>query len=271
MSAEDTLLTCSVLNTRLDPHGGLNHRTPSVCCGSCGSTQKGLCLACSYGNEMNGRIKRVPKISGLRHPIAGPAGLLVIVFMATAVVACGIGSPDSRSDSPAVSAGRGQTCGVRDDGSIACWGDDYSGRATPPEGQFTYVSAGDYHSCGVRDDGTIVCWGNDDHGQATPPKGRFVSVSAGLAHACGVTRDGSAACWGGANTHGQATPPEDPFASVSVGDAHVCGLMDDGSIACWGNDDHGQATPPKGRFVSVSAGGDHTCGVRDDGSVVCWG
>ena len=138
-----------------------------------------------------------------------PAALAVLLVITAAVAACGVGSPDSRSDPATVSAGRGHSCGVRDDSTVVCWGDDYSGRATPPTGRFSSVSAGDYHTCGVRDDGTVACWGNDDRGQATPPEGRFSSVNAGLAHTCGVKKDGSVACWGGGgNTHGQATPPE---------------------------------------------------------------
>ena len=34
------------------------------------------------------------------------------------------------------------------------------------------VSAGFYHSCGVRSDGTVACWGDNSSGQASPPGGR---------------------------------------------------------------------------------------------------
>ena len=53
------------------------------------------------------------------------------------------------------------------------------GQATPPAGTFTQVSAGMYHTCGVRTDGTLACWGNNNSGQATPPGGTFTQVSAG--------------------------------------------------------------------------------------------
>src|SRR5687767_569281 len=50
-----------------------------------------------------------------------------------------------------VSAGYGAySCGVRGDGTIACWGSDTWGRATPLPGTFTEVSAGDVHACAVR-------------------------------------------------------------------------------------------------------------------------
>ena len=48
----------------------------------------------------------------------------------------------------------------------------------PTAGSFDSVSAGNYHTCGVRSDGSVACWGNNEDGQATPPAGSFVSVSA---------------------------------------------------------------------------------------------
>ena len=180
-----------------------------------------------------------------------------------------------------VSAGYVDTCGVKVDGSIACWGwnkDAFGmnevGQATPPAGEFVSVSAGEYHTCGVKVDGSVACWGNDDAGQATPPAGEFTSVSAGKDHTCGVRRDGSVACWGSSSS-GQVTPPAGEFASVSAGEDHNRGVQRDGSVACWGYDADGQATPPAGEFASVSAGGyyfdDHTCGVQRGGTVACWG
>ena len=74
-------------------------------------------------------------------------------------------------------------------------------RSSPPAGSFVSVSAGWVHTCGVRSNGSVACWGSDywdgDYaGRATPPAGSFVSVSAGLAHTCGVRSNGSVACWG---------------------------------------------------------------------------
>ena len=105
------------------------------------------------------------------------------------------------------------------------------------------VSAGGYHTCGVRTDGTLACWGLNGDGQATPPAGTFSQVSAGLSHTCGVRTDGTLACWGD-NTWGQATPPAGTFSQVSAGDYHTCGVKTDGTLACWGDDFDGQATPP---------------------------
>ena len=186
-------------------------------------------------------------------------------------------APPAPTASPfvSVSAGDLHTCGVRSDGSVACWGanywfGDYYGQATPPTGSFVSVSAGTAHTCGVRNNGSVACWGRDFRGAATPPAGSFDSVRAGWGHTCGLRSDGSVACWGD-NEYGAATPPAGSFDSVNAGDVHTCGVRSNGSVACWGDDDDGKATAPAGSFVSVSAGDEHTCGVRSNGSVACWG
>ena len=125
----------------------------------------------------------------------------------------------------------------------------------PPASPFASVSAGRYHTCGVKNDGSVACWGYNEDGQATPPAGSFVSVTAGSFHTCGVRSDGSVACWGD-NEDGQATPPAGSFVSVSAGGDHTCGVRANGSVACWGSNLRGRATPPAGSFVSVSAGSD---------------
>ena len=85
-----------------------------------------------------------------------------------------------------ISAGYEHTCGVRADGSVACWGRAEGGQALPPEGKFAYVSGGYRHTCGVRADSSVACWGWNQDGQTTPPEGEFASVNAGVSHTCGV-------------------------------------------------------------------------------------
>jgi alpha-tubulin suppressor-like RCC1 family protein len=56
-------------------------------------------------------------------------------------------------------------CGLKTDGTLACWGDNGFGQSTPPAGTFTQVAAGGYHACGVKTDGAFVCWGDNNSGQ----------------------------------------------------------------------------------------------------------
>ena len=56
----------------------------------------------------------------------------------------------------------------------------------PPEGPFASVSSGSQHTCGVRTDGSVACWGLGLDGQSSPPGGTFISVSSGFLHTCGV-------------------------------------------------------------------------------------
>ena len=34
------------------------------------------------------------------------------------------------------------------------------------------VTAATYHTCGLRNDGTLACWGRNTYGIATPPNGK---------------------------------------------------------------------------------------------------
>ena len=58
------------------------------------------------------------------------------------------------------------------------------------------LSEGLNHTCVVEADGSVACWGDNSYGQASPPAGQFISISAALWHTCAVRADGSAACWG---------------------------------------------------------------------------
>ena len=81
------------------------------------------------------------------------------------------------------------------------------GEASPPEREtFTDISSGHYHTCGLREDGSVACWGDNDYGAASPPEGEtFTTISSGMGHTCGLREDGSARCWGD-NSEGQSSP-----------------------------------------------------------------
>lgn len=183
-----------------------------------------------------------------------------------------------------VSTGSDSTCAILDDGSLACWGSDFSGQlgdgragvdvnpapvhvALPVGRAAVAVSAGE-SACALLDDGSIVCWGRNYAGElgngtttgssrpvrvALPPAHRATGLMAGDGGACAVLEDGSAVCWGrdvtGAGT--EAGPyPQQPTSSTPQ---PVTGL------------------PPGRRVQALSGGGSHTCALLDDGSAACWG
>ena len=81
------------------------------------------------------------------------------------VVPVGAGGGDGGiaiTEFASISAGRNHTCGVGIDGSVACWGEDWSGETSPPDGEFSSVSAGRDHTCGVKIDGSVACWGSNE-------------------------------------------------------------------------------------------------------------
>ena len=57
-----------------------------------------------------------------------------------------------------ISAGGNHSCGLKSDGTLACWGGDRSGQASPPAGTFSQVSAGGWHNCALKTDSTLACW-----------------------------------------------------------------------------------------------------------------
>ena len=200
-----------------------------------------------------------------------------------------------------VSAGQNQTCAVRQDRSVTCWGRRLPGLISSAEpkswlaltedelasfnvvsnlltGEFASVSVGYEHVCGVRMDGSLVCRGNDSFGkypcdrkvEGLPVckvvdrlgKGFEMLLPIGVEI---TNEDGQLFAW----IPYQSSLPEGKFVSVSAGQFYTCALRQDSSIVCWGNDE--VPDPPGGRFVSVNAGWNHACGVMRDGSVVCWG
>jgi hypothetical protein len=198
-----------------------------------------------------------------------------------------------------VGAGTYHTCGLRVDGTLACWGRDLSGESSPPGGSFTHLAVGGAHSCAIRNTGEVACWGRNDRGQLVAPAGSFRQLALGDQHSCGLRLDGTAACWGYDDAN-QASPPSGVFKSITCGGFFSCGVRMDDSVECWGGsfpgrpqvpvyaidggafhwcailgdrslDCAGRGGVPGGRFSRVSAGDDHDCGLREDGTLACWG
>jgi len=75
------------------------------------------------------------------------------------------------------------------------------------EGKWAYVTAGKDRTCGIKNDGTLICWGEDISVEGAVFKKikegtKWVSVSSFYVHTCGLTSDNQLFCWG-SNTLGQ--------------------------------------------------------------------
>jgi len=233
----------------------------------------------------------------------------------------GLGDTDNRGDDPdemgddlpavplgtgrtavAVSAGTSHTCAVLDDGSVKCWGSNFSGRlglgdtdnrgdapgemgdALPAVALGTgrtavAVSVGTNPTCVVLDDGTVKCWGVNTTGEL----GQGDTDNRGDAP----------------GEMGDALPAIDlgtgrTAVGVSASQVSVCALLSGGSVKCWGYGLHGRlglgdssirgdaagemgdALPTlslgTGRTATaVTTGLAFGCARLDEGSLKCWG
>jgi len=193
-------------------------------------------------------------------------------------------APGSGSSAIVAMESRSQnTCAIRGDGAILCWGglepllgleEVTVGLHAPGVHQitsdraFTQVAMGRSFACALDTEGLVHCWGNnyqsqfgngelfvDEPALAPVPScggGRtFTSIAAGMAHACGVTLDQEVYCWG-LNVEGEL-----------------------GTDDMLGANDSGIAVPVLAGvdrpLLQLDLGDYSSCGLAVDGSVMCWG
>jgi alpha-tubulin suppressor-like RCC1 family protein len=174
------------------------------------------------------------------------------------------------------------------------------------------VSAGTYQTCAMKNDGRLFCWGYGEWAnlgdgsiggslvpvQISTAANDWAQVSDGTYHTCAVKKDGRLFCWGfvqygelGNNSAGGSLVPVQEYtaandwAQVSAGNYNTCAVKQDGRLFCWGRGMEGQlndnltlASPvpvqentTAADWAQVSVGGYHTCAVKQDGRIFCWG
>jgi hypothetical protein len=237
------------------------------------------------------------------------ASALVLGLALGLAVGCDNGSSGGFGPAAQLSEGAAFGCAVRDDATVACWGRNDSGQASPPpDATFQQVASGVTHACGLLLDGNLQCWGTIAAGESSPPTFvdadgssattddlvpiRYAQVIAGLDYGCGIAIaddptiapalndavDQTAVCWGlrvartrlpQSNNEGQATPP------AGVKFKQLTGRY---TITCGIRvaDDNiecwgSNESAPVGEYVQVSTGFEFSCAIDVVGDVTCWG
>lgn len=148
------------------------------------------------------------------------------------------------------------------------------------------------HSCAALADGSVWCWGGEFSGDDNLP-GPVVGwtgltdVWAGRGGVCARGADGVVYCEGSFGPIGLvqgANPALEGATDIVFGDAHACALLGDGALVCAGRNGVGQlGTGRPGRseafvpvaepgpWIAVAAGENFNCAVDAVGDVWCWG
>lgn len=163
--------------------------------------------------------------------------------------------------------------GLRSDGRVAAWGNNFTGICRPPLDldRCVKVAAGHRHAFALRDDGTIVRWGDRvDDGYAMPVLSDVIDIASTGDWSYAVTADGVLHEWGGI---GQWMPADVGSVARIKTKRHAGAIRTDGTLRCWGPNDAGQCdVPPSlGRVLDVALGERHSVVLRRDGSIVCFG
>jgi hypothetical protein len=186
--------------------------------------------------------------------------------------------PTSLSNVVAITCGDSHDLALRNDGSVAAWGDPGPGQdnVPPPLSQVVAVAAGVNFSVALQQSGTVVAWGDNSFGQTNVPAGltNAIAIAAGSYHALALKRDGTMVAWGTDVTGQIDIPPGlSNVVAIAAGSYYSLALRDDGTIIAWSDDSAGQTRVPANlrSVVSMAAGAYHGLALQSTGQVAAWG
>lgn len=205
---------------------------------------------------------------------------LAIVLGTLLLTGCTQSEAAFSAGATAIAADYRHACIVRDNRTVACWGDNRTaqlGDGTTDDSfddlrtvtdiyDVRELTVGEDFSCAVAQRAEVRCWGLNLLGQVgngqilaiagpttpVPEVTGSIGLAAGRNHTCAVAADGRVRCWG-ANDSGQlgdgsradrVSPVEvvdiDNAVSLSAGAGFTCALLEDGEVTCWGLNSVGQ-------------------------------
>lgn len=202
-----------------------------------------------------------------------------------------------------VSVTAGHACGIRDDGSLWCWGRNCAGqlgnldrvssiepRQVGSQTNWVTVATGGGHSCAIDLDGSLACWGGIDLGQqncaSTPAQvptrldGTWQAVSSSWYTTHALRSDGTLWRWNDFKIEEDPhTPHEVPvqvgttrWRAIASGLSGVYGVREDRTLGFVQFDEVEEqtisATPD---WSDTLAARDHGCALKLDQTLHCWG
>lgn len=185
---------------------------------------------------------------------------------------------DLNSEVIAISTGNHHTCALKGNGSVKCWGENWSGqlgdattetKSVPTDvvglnSGVAALDAGNSRTCALMTTGGVKCWGSTLLGNGTSENkliptdipelaSGVAAISAGAFHTCALMATGRVRCWGenyygqlgDGTTHYQSAPTDvagltSSVVAISSGKLHTCALTTTGGVKCWGNNKTGQ-------------------------------
>jgi len=186
--------------------------------------------------------------------------------------------PSDLTNVVAIAAGGTFGLALRDNGTVAAWGNgDYGKLAVPTDlTNAVAIAAGSGHCVALRVDGTVAAWGWNYHGQSIVPTGlsNVISIAAGQTYTLALKEDGTIIFWG-ADSAGQGQIPSDLTNVVAIagGSQHCLALKSDGRVVAWGWNTGGQTNVPLDvtNVVAIACGASHCLAVTPQGRVRGWG
>jgi alpha-tubulin suppressor-like RCC1 family protein len=194
-------------------------------------------------------------------------------------------APLGLSNIMAVAAGAEHSLGLRQDGTVAAWGDNTYGQTDLPAGlsNVIAIAAGDYDSVALKSDGTVITWGDNTYGQQFVPAGlsNVTAIATSAYDIFALLGNGTVVGWGD-NINGQLNIPLDltNVQAIAAGAYNGFAIRADGSVVQWGNgptwQENGTNTqltlaPGLSNVTQIAAGGYSAWALQENGTVLSSG